>query len=44
MKAYMPKPTTANGAPDANGNNYVQDITQPMNMTQNLAQGGLRLQ
>jgi len=37
MKAYMPKPTTASGAPDANGNNYVQDITQPMNMTQNLA-------
>ena len=33
----MPKPTTASGAPDANGNNYVQDITQPMNMTQNLA-------
>ena len=37
MNAYMPKPTTPNGAPDANGNNYIQDITQPMNMTQNLA-------
>ena len=37
MTAYMPKPTTANGAPDSNGNNYIQDITQPMNMTQNMA-------
>ena len=37
MKAYLPAPTTASGAPDANGNNYVQDVTQPMNMTQNLA-------
>jgi hypothetical protein len=37
MAAYMPKPTTPNGAPDSNGNNYVQDITQPMNMTQNMA-------
>ncbi|MGA7340587.1 MAG: carboxypeptidase-like regulatory domain-containing protein [Terracidiphilus sp.] len=37
MTAYMPKPTTPNGAPDSNGNNYVEDITQPMNMTQNMA-------
>lgn len=37
MTAYMPKPTTAGGAPDSNGNNYVQDITQPMNMTQNMS-------
>ncbi len=37
MTAYMPKPTTPNGAPDSNGNNYIQDITQPMNMTQNMA-------
>jgi hypothetical protein len=37
MTAYMPKPTTPNGAPNAQGNNYVQDITQPMNMTQNMA-------
>lgn len=37
MTSYLPKPTTSNGAPNANGDNYVQDITQPMNMTQNMA-------
>ena len=37
MNAYMPAPTTANGAPNSNGFNYVQDILQPMNMTQNMA-------
>src|ERR1019366_7063271 len=36
MKAYLPAPNTPNGAPNANGFNYVQDITQPMNMTQNM--------
>ncbi len=36
MKAYLPAPNTPNGAPNSNGFNYVQDITQPMNMTQNM--------
>ena len=37
MGAYMPTPTTPNGAPNSNGFNFVKDITQPMNMTQNMA-------
>ena len=37
MSAYLPKPTTSDGAPDAHGFNYIKDQTQPMNMTQNLA-------
>lgn len=36
-KAYLPTPTTATGAPNNFGFNYVQEITQPMNMDQNLA-------
>lgn len=36
LSIFMPSPTTPNGAPDANGFNYIQDITQPMNMDQNL--------
>jgi len=35
--AYLPKPTTTGGVPDAGGFNYTQDIIQPMNMDQNLA-------
>jgi hypothetical protein len=35
--AYLPKPTTASGIPNAGGFNYSQDIIQPMNMDQNLA-------
>jgi hypothetical protein len=37
MSAYLPKPTTPNGAYDSHGFNYVQDITEPENMTQELA-------
>jgi len=37
MKAFMPAPTTPDGVPNANGFNFVKDITQPMNMTQNMA-------
>ncbi len=35
--AYLPKPTTQSGAPDAGGFNYSQEVIQPMNMDQNLA-------
>jgi hypothetical protein len=35
--AYLPKPTTTGGVPNAGGFNYTQDIIQPMNMDQNLA-------
>lgn len=38
LKAYLPEPTTKDGAPDSTtGFNYVQDITAPMNMGQNMA-------
>jgi hypothetical protein len=37
FSAYMPAPTTPNGVPNASGANYIQDLLQPSNMTQNMA-------
>ena len=37
MKAYLPAPTTANGAPNSDGFNFVKDYTGSMNMNQNMA-------
>ena len=37
LKAYLPSPTTPNGAPDADGFNYIKDFVTPLNANQNLA-------